>query len=254
MVPCAQTVCHKPSAICVAFETVTKSTTIYSAKSLEIGGGGIESEWKTNTAKGSCCGIFSFALRAAGENPQKGDEKNENLRFHYFALLLLPSEAWAQARKPSSIEELAPYLGADREQLLYAGAKAEGKVVWYTSLAGGSYKEIVNVFEKKYPGVKVEAFRASGSDLTVKLEEETKAKRYIADAIETTEGNLMFMRDGKLLRPYNSPHLKVYPEDAKERARKISITGRSPESRISALCITRILSPRGSPRRTLKFY
>jgi iron(III) transport system substrate-binding protein len=140
--------------------------------------------------------------------------------FIILTLLLLASEVWAQARKPSSIEELAPYLGADREQILYAGAKAEGKVVWYTSLAGGSYKEIVNVFEKKYPGVKVEAFRASGSDLTVKLEEETKARRNIADAIETTEGNLMFMRDGKLLRPYDSPHLKAYPEDAKERADK----------------------------------
>jgi iron(III) transport system substrate-binding protein len=140
--------------------------------------------------------------------------------FTILALLLLSSQAWSQTRKPSSIEELAPYLGADREQILYTGAKAEGKVVWYTSLAGGSYKEIVNVFEKKYPGVKVEAFRASGSDLTVKLEEETKAKRYIADAIETTEGNLMFMRDGKLLRPYNSTHLKVYPEDAKEPAQR----------------------------------
>jgi iron(III) transport system substrate-binding protein len=144
----------------------------------------------------------------------------QTVGFIVLLLLLLPSGGWTQARKPSSIEELAPYLGADREQILYAGAKTEGKVVWYTSLAGGSYKEIVNVFEKKYPGVKVEAFRASGSDLTVKLEEETKARRNIADSIETTEGNLMFMRDGKLLRPYDSPHLKAYPEDAKERADK----------------------------------
>lgn len=134
--------------------------------------------------------------------------------------LLLPAPGWGQGRKPSSIEELATYLGADREQILYAGAKAEGKVVWYTSLAGGSYKALVNVFEKKYPGVKVEAFRASGADLTVKLQEESRARRNIADAIETTEGNLMFMRDGKLLRPYNSPHLKAYPEDAKEPAQK----------------------------------
>jgi iron(III) transport system substrate-binding protein len=144
----------------------------------------------------------------------------KTLGFIVAFLLLLASEGWAQGRKPSSIEELAAYLGADREQLLYAGAKAEGKVVWYTSLAGGSYKELVNVFEKKYPGVKVEAFRASGADLTVKLEEEAKARRNIADAIETTEGNLMFMRDGKILRPYDSPHLKAYPEDAKERAPK----------------------------------
>jgi iron(III) transport system substrate-binding protein len=135
-------------------------------------------------------------------------------------LLLSPSDAWMQTKKPASIAELAPYVGVDREQLLYAGAKAEGKVVWYTSLAGGSYKALVNAFEAKYPGVKVEAFRASGNDLTVKLEEEAKARRNIADAIETTEGNLMFMRDGKILRPYDSPHLKAYPDDAKEPAVK----------------------------------
>ncbi|HXV78713.1 MAG TPA: extracellular solute-binding protein [Candidatus Binatia bacterium] len=142
------------------------------------------------------------------------------LGFIVLFLLLLPLAGWGQARKPASIEELAAYLGADREQILYTGAKAEGKVVWYTSLAGGSYKALVNAFEKKYPGVKVEAFRASGADLTVKLEEETKARRNIADAIETTEGNLMFMRDGKILRPYTSPHLKSYPEEAKEPASK----------------------------------
>lgn len=135
-------------------------------------------------------------------------------------LLLSPSDAWMQTKKPASIAELASYVGVDREQLLYGGAKAEGKVVWYTSLAGGSYKALVNAFEAKYSGVKVEAFRASGSELTVKLEEETKARRNIADAIETTEGNLMFMRDGKLLRPYDSPQLKAYPDDAKERADK----------------------------------
>lgn len=30
----------------------------------------------------------------------------------------------------------------------------------------------------------------------------------------------MFLRDGKLLRPYDSPHLDKYPEDGKERAEK----------------------------------
>ncbi len=66
-------------------------------------------------------------------------------------LLLWPSQVWTQARKPASIAELAEYMGADREQLLYAGAKNEGKVVWYTSLAGGSYKAIASAFEKNTP-------------------------------------------------------------------------------------------------------
>src|SRR3989449_11152590 len=140
--------------------------------------------------------------------------------FIILALLLLSSEAWAQARKPASIAELASYRGADREQILYAGAKTEGKIVWYTSLAGDSYKEMVKAFEAKSPGVKVESFRAAGADLVVRLEEEAKARRNIADTIETTEGSLIFLRDGKLLRPYDSPHLDKYPEDGKERADK----------------------------------
>jgi hypothetical protein len=52
------------------------------------------------------------------------------------------------------------------------------------------------------------------------MEEEYKAGRHLADALETTEGNLMFLRDGGLLHPYNSPVLKTYPEDAKEDAGK----------------------------------
>lgn len=135
-------------------------------------------------------------------------------------LLMLPSEAWLQSRKPLTTAELVTYNGPDREQMLYAGAKSESKVVWYTSLAGGSYKAMVKAFETKYPGVTVEAFRASGSDITVRMMEESKARRYIADTVETTEGNLMFMRDAFLLRPYHSPHFTSYPEDAKQKGER----------------------------------
>ena len=138
----------------------------------------------------------------------------------FFALILSPAQAWSQTRKPASLPELARYTGADREQVLYAGAKAEGKLMWYTSLAGGSYKEMMKLFETKYPGIQIDAFRAGGSDLVVRIGEEYKAGRYIADAIETTEGNLMFMRDAGLLQPYNSPVLKNYPDEAKEEAGK----------------------------------
>src|SRR5512139_1608974 len=142
------------------------------------------------------------------------------LKFISLALLLVPHFASGQAKKPSTIAELAIYRGADREQLLYAGAKSEARIVWYTSLAGDSYKELVKAFETKYAGVKVDSYRAQGADLVVRLEEEAKARRNIADTIETTEGSLIFLRDGKLLRPYDSPHLDRFPEDGKERADK----------------------------------
>jgi iron(III) transport system substrate-binding protein len=136
------------------------------------------------------------------------------------ALVFSPSQAWLQTRKPASLSELVSYVGADREQMLYAGAKAEGKLMWYTSLAGGSYKALIAAFEAKYPGVRVDFYRAGGADLFVRISEEYKAGRHLVDTIETTEGNLMFMRDSRLLQPYNSPMLKAYPDDAKESAGK----------------------------------
>lgn len=142
------------------------------------------------------------------------------MSFFILALLFLPSGASGQARKPAGIAELVSYRAPDREAILYAGAKGEGKIIWYTSLAGDSYKELVKAFEAKYPGVKVDSYRAAGAELVVRLEEEAKARRNIADTIETTEGSLIFLRDEKLLRPYDSPYLDNYPEDGKERADK----------------------------------
>src|SRR2546429_6467059 len=76
--------------------------------------------------------------------------------------------AQAQGKKPTAFPELAADVGQDREQLLVTGAKSEGKIVWYTSLAGGSYKALVEGFEAKYPGVKIEVYRAPGSELTTR--------------------------------------------------------------------------------------
>jgi len=136
------------------------------------------------------------------------------------ALWLMGAQGCAQQRMPTTVADLAKYRGADRESLLYAGAKTEGKVTWYTSLAGASYKELAKAFSEKYAGVEVEPFRAPGADLVVRLEEEAKAGRNIADTIETTEGSLLFLRDEKLIRPYDSLYLDKYPDDAKEKATK----------------------------------
>jgi len=129
---------------------------------------------------------------------------------------LFPGVLLAQARKPITISELVTYNSNNREQVLYAGAKVEGKLTWYTSLAGDSYKAMIKAFESKYPGVKVEAYRAGGSDITNRMIEEAKARRQIVDTIETTEPNLMFQRQAFLLRPYHSPHFAAYPNDAKQ--------------------------------------
>src|SRR4029450_3883579 len=129
-----------------------------------------------------------------------------------------PLSLSAQAKKPMTLSELASYNGADREQILVAGAKTEGKVVWYTSLAGSSYKELAQGFEKKYPGIKVDVYRAASNELMARITAEAKARQYLVDTIETTLPLLKSLREAGLLAVYPSPHLAKYPTHAKENA------------------------------------
>jgi iron(III) transport system substrate-binding protein len=135
-------------------------------------------------------------------------------------LFLLASlgTAWGQTGKAASLAELARYTGADREQMLVSGAKKEGTLTWYTSLT--AYKEIVDVFEAKYPGIKVETYRASSAGLIKRTLTEAKARRYVVDVFETTPPPLMLFRDEQLLMPYTTPGIASYPEDSKEDAPK----------------------------------
>jgi iron(III) transport system substrate-binding protein len=125
------------------------------------------------------------------------------------------------AAQSKTLAELANYHGADREELLKTGAKKEGKLVWYTTLT--AHRDIANVFEAKYLGIKVETYRTGSTDLLRRILSEAESKRNIADLIETTPPTLMVMRDSKLLLPYYSAHLQHYPEDSKEEADKTRV-------------------------------
>jgi iron(III) transport system substrate-binding protein len=130
----------------------------------------------------------------------------------------LSSPAGSQTKKPATLAELAAYMGADREQLLLAGARVEGKVVWYTSLAGASFKEPMKAFEAKYPGVKVEVYRSQSSDLGKRITTENQAKRFYMDALETTLPLQKLLLEGRMMTPFTSPHLSKYPDIAKRKA------------------------------------
>lgn len=132
-------------------------------------------------------------------------------------LLTAFSLAWGQAKKPRTLDELAAYTGADRHQILVDGAKAEGKIVWYTSLSG-VYRELVDAFKRKYPEITVDVYRGGSNDLTPRIINEAQAGRPVADALESTPGLLMALRDRGLLKPYVSPELAKYPDEAKGKA------------------------------------
>ena len=134
-------------------------------------------------------------------------------------VLLQPVISRAQTGKPVTIAELANYSGADREQMLAAGAKKEGKVVWYTALAGGSYKDLAQTFQAKY-GVQVETYRGTSKDLISKFLAEAQAKRYIMDVAESSPTLLMLMQALKFLQPFSNQFVNKLIPDAREEASK----------------------------------
>src|ERR1043166_1672561 len=126
--------------------------------------------------------------------------------------LFLMSSAYGQSAKPATMAQLASYNKADREQVLYAGAKTEGKVTWYTSLAGGSYKDLAAAFESKYPGVQVESYRGTRAELGSRILAESQSRRYIFHTVESTIPLLKLLRDNKLLSPFYFAAQSKYPE------------------------------------------
>src|SRR5690348_13939699 len=115
-----------------------------------------------------------------------GLERAQESRMMIVLLMIvgLLGSAIPSTAQTRSVADLANYRGADREEMLKAGAKKEGKLVWYTSLT--AHRDIANVFEAKYPGIKVETYRAGSTDLTRRLLSEAQTKRGLADLIETT--------------------------------------------------------------------
>jgi iron(III) transport system substrate-binding protein len=136
------------------------------------------------------------------------------------AVFFWTTSLFAQSVKPMSIAELAVYNKPDREKVLYEGAKKEGKLLWYTSLTGGPNTEAPKVFETKYPGVQLEVYRGDSDAIIQRVLQESQAKRFLVDSIETTFPVLKVMQEYKLLAPYFSPHLGQYPDEAKEKSNK----------------------------------
>ena len=97
-----------------------------------------------------------------------------------------------------------------------AKAKAEGKVVWYTSTPLPQAQKIVNLFEKEY-GIKVEMFRSGGSAILRRFQQEIDAGRIAADVLTTSDpaAAAMLSRKG-IFVPFKPKNFDKIPDAAKD--------------------------------------
>jgi iron(III) transport system substrate-binding protein len=103
---------------------------------------------------------------------------------------------------------------SDEKAKLIDAAKKEGKLVWYTSTNVTESKPLLDDFEKVYPGIKGEIFRASGEKTLNRIITEARANHSEFDIVTISEVDALI--DAKLLAPYRSPEAKSFIPEFKD--------------------------------------
>ncbi len=119
----------------------------------------------------------------------------------------------------ATVEEIALLKSANREKSLIEGAKKEGKVAFYTGLIVDQVvRPVKDAFEKEYPFIQVEFFRANAERLAQRMLAEYQAKRYEVDIISGSAAATILQRTGLMQRFY-SPPIAEYPPELKDAKR-----------------------------------
>lgn len=123
-------------------------------------------------------------------------------------MLLAPIGGPALAQDARNIAELALSDKPDRMQRLIEGANREGSVNLYTSMNASTASKVKADFEKRYPGVKVNLWRAGSEAVLQRSVTETRARRHTFDVLETNGSEMEAAQREKLLQPAASAHFR----------------------------------------------
>jgi iron(III) transport system substrate-binding protein len=106
--------------------------------------------------------------------------------------------------------------GEKREHALYEAAKKEGSVTWYTGLIPEQVVQPMKAaFEKKYPGVTLNYYRAGSSEIASKMLLEAKARNPQSDVWDGAHAGIALKGAGAAMM-YDSPYAADYPADQRD--------------------------------------
>ena len=99
---------------------------------------------------------------------------------------------------------------------LIEGAKKEGKAVWYAAMGGQDSDKLMKEFEKKYPFVKMECYRAGAEKILARVLEEARADRHIFDVTDNGILEGLTIKTKGIFGKYLSPERKYYSDVDKD--------------------------------------
>ncbi|MGH7844706.1 MAG: ABC transporter substrate-binding protein [Candidatus Binatia bacterium] len=127
------------------------------------------------------------------------------------------TSAVAQETASQVLAKLSKLPPDKRQQVLAEKAKAEGEVTFYSSLQAAQIDPFVRVFNKRYPFIKVNTYRASGQKQIIKIQTELKANRNTADVINGGAEQAASIKSIGALDAYHSPQREFYPAEFKDK-------------------------------------
>lgn len=136
-------------------------------------------------------------------------------------VLAVASAMWAyapagHAQEAGANDAIYQYQGPDREQRLIEGARKEGSLSLYTSLATSESRPLAKAFEDKY-GIKVNLWRSTSDKVVQRAVTEAQGKRYAVDVVETNGPEMEMLAREKLLSTFYSPHIADLPDSARPK-------------------------------------
>jgi iron(III) transport system substrate-binding protein len=99
---------------------------------------------------------------------------------------------------------------------LMDGAKREGELVYYASMNLSEANAVIGAFEKRYPFIKVKLYRTGSEKLLTRVLTEARAKKSLADVIQTVEFSMHIFRRSGILARYLPQANALYPKEFKE--------------------------------------
>jgi iron(III) transport system substrate-binding protein len=120
------------------------------------------------------------------------------------------------ATAEEAVKKSAGLSAAARKTFLEDGAKKEGQLVFYTSLSLTDYPKIMPHFEKAYPFIKTNVYRATPSTVFTRVDTEARAGRYAADVVGSAPVEMWNLKQRKLSMAYLSPEQNALPPGSRD--------------------------------------
>src|SRR6266550_4371832 len=109
----------------------------------------------------------------------------------------------------------APAGAQSMEELHKAAVKEGGVVNFYGTLAQINAERILPVFEKRFPGIKVNHVDATADKLAARAITEARGGRIIGDVFQGSLENGLQLQQQGLLQEQNLPEAAPYPDTLK---------------------------------------